>query len=409
MVILGSGGARIVVAKQLRASGGIWFSLAGTRFLVDPGPGALVRMTGLRHRLDPTKLAGILLSHRHLDHSGDVNNMIEAMTMGGTEPRGALFAPSDTLGGDDPVVLKYVRPFLERIVMLAEGGSYELGNVRFTCPVRHQHRGEVYGFRFQTGRSSADYADSADDAGRSLRADVQTVSSTDYTDYADDTECRPDAEEGSRPVDRRQESEGRMQNAEVRAGEGLSADYADSADDTECRPERSEAESKGLLEATAEYVGRFWGQSPCGDSPPSGRAAGLTLSYIADTRYFPELAEHYRADVVVMNVVRPKPSQLDHLSAPDAEELVKAMRPKLAVLGHFGMRMLAAKPWVIAQEMSERTGCKVVAASDGMLIDLEEYKAASRKPQATSSAGENRLWGQSPSENLGDSSRGGAE
>ena len=135
----------------------------------------------------------------------------------------------------------------------------------------------------------------------------------------------------------------------------------------------------------------------------------MTLSYIADTRYFPELAEHYRADVVIMNVVRPKPSQLDHLSAPDAEELVKAMRPKLTVLGHFGMRMLAAKPWVIAREMSERTGCKVVAASDGMLIDLEEHKAASRKPQATSSAGENRLWGQSPSENLGDSPRGGAE
>jgi ribonuclease BN (tRNA processing enzyme) len=336
MVILGSGGARIVVAKQLRASGGIWLSLAGTRFLLDPGPGSLVRMTGSRHRLDPTKLAGILLSHRHLDHSGDVNNMIEAMTMGGTEPRGVLFAPSDALAGDDPVVFKYVRPFLEKIVTLAEGGSYELGSVRFTCPVRHRHRGEVYGFRFETGRSS-----------------------TDYADYADDTECRPDAEEGSRPVDRRQKSEGRVQNAEVRTGEGLSADYADSTDGSD-RP-----------------------------------AAGFTLSYIADTRYFLELAEHYRADVVIMNVVRPKPSDLDHLHAPDAEELVKAIRPRLAVLSHFGMRMLAAKPWVLAREMSERTGCRVVAASDGMLIDLEPYKASSRKPQAASADGE-MLWGQPP-------------
>jgi len=39
------------------------------------------------------------------------------------------------------------------------------------------------------------------------------------------------------------------------------------------------------------------------------------------------------------------------------------------------MRMLAAKPWVVAREMSERTGCKVVAAADGMLIDLEPLKA----------------------------------
>jgi hypothetical protein len=46
------------------------------------------------------------------------------------------------------------------------------------------------------------------------------------------------------------------------------------------------------------------------------------------------------------------------------------------------MRMLAAKPWVIAREMSERTGCKVVAASDGMLVDLEEYKVASPKSEA---------------------------
>jgi ribonuclease BN (tRNA processing enzyme) len=196
--------------------------------------------------------------------------MIEAMTMGGTEPRGALFAPSDALAGDDPVVLKYVRPFLDRIVTLVEGGSHELGNVRFTCPVRHQHRGEVYGFRFEV----------------------------------------PEPALGTVPI------------------------------------------------------GEPRGQSP------------LTLSYIADTRYFSELAEHYRADVVIMNVVRPKPSGLDHLHAPEAEELVKAIRPKLAVLSHFGMRMLAAKPWVIAREMGERTGCKVVAATDGMLIDLEQIKAA---------------------------------
>jgi ribonuclease BN (tRNA processing enzyme) len=285
MVILGSGGARIVVAKQLRASGGLWFSLAGTQFLVDPGPGSLVRMTGSRHRLDPTKLSGVLLSHRHLDHSGDVNNMIEAMTMGGTEPRGALFAPSDALEGDDPVVLRYVRPFLERVVTLEPGGSYSLGDVSFTCPVRHQHRGEVYGFRFQ-----------------------------------------------------------------VRASEDFTTETHLPTPDSEVRMANDERRSTGFVD---------W---------PS-----LTISYIADTRYFPELAEHYRSDFVIMNVVRPQPSNLDHLHAPEAEELVKAIRPKLAVLTHFGVRMLQAKPWVVARDMSERTGCRVVAASDGMLIDFEPY------------------------------------
>lgn len=278
LVMLGSGGARIVVAKQMRASGGVWFSLAGTRFLVDPGPGALVRMTGSRHRLSPTKLAGILLSHRHLDHSGDVNNMVEAMTMGGTEPRGSLFAPADALEGDDPVVFKYLRSFLERVVTLEAGGTYELNGVRFSCPVRHQHRGEVYGFRF------------------------------------------------------------------------------------EVKGQRVSITSQG--------------------DPTAGRGDSLlTVSYVADTKYFPELADCYRADVVVMNVVRPTWSELDHLSAPEAEELVRAMRPRLTVLSHFGMKMLAAKPWVLAREISQRTGCQVIAASDGMLIDLDEVKVASPKSE----------------------------
>jgi phosphoribosyl 1,2-cyclic phosphodiesterase len=107
----------------------------------------------------------------------------------------------------------------------------------------------------------------------------------------------------------------------------------------------------------------------------------LTISYIADTRYFPELAEHYRADVVIMNVVRLLPSDLDHLHVPDAEELVKAIRPRLTVLSHFGMKMLAARPWVIAREMSERTGCRVVAATDGMLVDIEPLKATTANSQ----------------------------
>jgi len=252
IVFLGSGGARIVVARQIRASGGIWFCLDGTKFLVDPGPGALVRMTGSRHDLNPAELAGILLSHRHLDHAGDVNNMIEAMTMGGTERRGTLFAPSDALEGDDPVVLRYLRGFLERIVTLGPGGSYELGGVRFTCPVRHRHRGEVYGFRFAV--------------------------------------------------------------------------------------------------------------------------PGLSVSYVADTSYFPELAEHYRADVVIINVVRLEQSELDHMHVPEAVELIRAMKPKLAVISHFGMTMIRARPWVVAQEMSEQTGCKVIAASDGRELDLSEYR-----------------------------------
>ena len=40
---LGTAGARFAVTKQIRASGGVWFCMDGIEFVVDPGPGALVR------------------------------------------------------------------------------------------------------------------------------------------------------------------------------------------------------------------------------------------------------------------------------------------------------------------------------------------------------------------------------
>ncbi len=73
---LGTGGARFVVSQQLRASGGIWLSFQGTQLLIDPGPGALVKCLSSQPKLDPFKLDGIVLTHRHLDHVADVNILI---------------------------------------------------------------------------------------------------------------------------------------------------------------------------------------------------------------------------------------------------------------------------------------------------------------------------------------------
>jgi len=119
ITFLGTAGARVMVANQILASGGLWFSLGGTELLVDPGPGTLVQAA--KRKLKARKLEGIILSHRHLDHSADANVMIEAMTEGGMRRKGALFAPADALD-DDPVVLHYLRPYLERIEVLTEGG-----------------------------------------------------------------------------------------------------------------------------------------------------------------------------------------------------------------------------------------------------------------------------------------------
>jgi phosphoribosyl 1,2-cyclic phosphodiesterase len=149
ITFLGTAGARFVVTRQFLASGGAWLILGSTQILLDPGPGSLVQAA--KRKLDPVKLDGIILSHKHLDHSGDINIMIEAMTDGGTKKRGVVFVPSDALD-QDPVVLSYLRPYPQNIRVLTEGGSYTVNDVSFRTPLRHIHPVETYGFIFETPR-----------------------------------------------------------------------------------------------------------------------------------------------------------------------------------------------------------------------------------------------------------------
>lgn len=250
---LGTAGARFVVARQLRFSAGTWIELSGTQLLLDPGPGTLLRCRKVRPPLEPLELSGILLTHKHLDHSTDVNIMIEAMADGGLKRRGVLLAPKDALQGEDPVVLRYVCPFLERIDVFQDGQTYAVGGVKIR-PVRHEH-GQVETF------------------GVILESD-----------------------------------EGR-------------------------------------------------------------------LGFVVDTKFFPELPERYTGVqlLVINTVLREWNPDIDHLSLPEALEIVKAVKPKLAVLTHFGMTMLRGKPWELAAQASEKLGIRILAADDGMLVEAKDW------------------------------------
>jgi ribonuclease BN (tRNA processing enzyme) len=249
---LGTAGARFVVMKQLRASAGVWLSVGQTNLYIDPGPGALVRCLNSKPKLEPSTLDGILLTHKHLDHSGDVNIMIEAMTEGGFKKKGVLFAPRDALE-EDSVVLKYVVGYVEKVEVLKENSEYRIGDIGFSTTLKHQHRTETYGLNF--------------------------------------------------------------------------------------------------------------------------RISPRTLSWITDTRFFSELPILYRGEILVIHVVRLKPigdDPIDHLSIEDVKSILKEAKPRLTILTHFGMTMIKAKPWVVAAELEKELGLKIIAASDGMKIDLEE-------------------------------------
>ncbi len=157
ILFLGSGGARFVVARQLRASGGMWMRFGNTQIHVDPGPGALVRALSHVPPCNPRELDAIVLSHKHLDHSNDVNAMIEAMTSGGFVRRGAVLAPQDAFDRE-PVVLPYAQRFPERIEKLVpSGGPWKIGEVELRTSVAHKHAVQTYGLHFTHGDVRVSY------------------------------------------------------------------------------------------------------------------------------------------------------------------------------------------------------------------------------------------------------------
>lgn len=144
---LGTAGARFVMIKQLRFSAGIWLSYKGTNIIVDPGPGALLRSHKSRPKLDPEKLDGIIVTHKHLDHSNDLNVMIEAMTGGGFKKRGTVLIPSDSLNTGESIVLPYLKEAVADLSELKQG-KYKIGEVEIDVPVRNIHPVETYGIKF---------------------------------------------------------------------------------------------------------------------------------------------------------------------------------------------------------------------------------------------------------------------
>jgi ribonuclease BN (tRNA processing enzyme) len=114
-------------------------------------------------------------------------------------------------------------------------------------------------------------------------------------------------------------------------------------------------------------------------------APGLVAGHVVDTCWTDALVEAYAAvDLLVVNTTRAKGGDRRylHLGADDAERLVREIRPRLAVLTHFGMQLVRARPDRIALVISERTGVPTVAARDGWLLRLDELGASAAAARA---------------------------
>lgn len=136
--------------KQARSTGGLWFRYGGLQGVIDPGPGSLAHICAAVPPLAADAIDLVMLTHKHLDHSTDVNVLIECMTHGGFDDRGLLVAPGDALAGEDPVVLKYSQKRVSRVAIPDDGKRIELGRGVTAEAVAHIHHGvECFGYIFR--------------------------------------------------------------------------------------------------------------------------------------------------------------------------------------------------------------------------------------------------------------------
>lgn len=103
----------------------------------------------------------------------------------------------------------------------------------------------------------------------------------------------------------------------------------------------------------------------------------FVLGYTSDTVYFEELNKEFKGcDILIINTTKPLgETSNDHFSCDDAVNLIKNVKPRLAILTHFGYKMISVDPIFQAREVQKLTNVQTIAARDGMSINPITYSA----------------------------------
>jgi len=101
----------------------------------------------------------------------------------------------------------------------------------------------------------------------------------------------------------------------------------------------------------------------------------FTLSYTGDTALTQELIDQLSGtDILILNVPYPgNKAEGKNLDTESAIKIVSAVRPRVAIITHFGLEMLKADPLNEAREVQRITGIQTIAAKDGLSIVAEGY------------------------------------
>jgi phosphoribosyl 1,2-cyclic phosphodiesterase len=261
ITFLGTGGGRVVVTTQARASGGFILEMDDQVFHVDPGPGALVRAK--EYGINLRKVTGILVSHAHPDHCADAEMIVEIMTGFVNNKKGVIIGNINVIKGGKKHHATFSPYHLNaagRYEILKPGDKTTVGKVSITAtPTEHGEQ---------------------------------------------------------------------------------------------------EKEGIGFVFEGKEKIG-----------------------YTSDGEYFRGQEKYFQdCDVLILNCLRPrKETWPTHMNSEQALELISKTKPKLAVLKHFGMKMLRAVPEKEAVWIEKESGVKTIAARDGMVLEIRGGKIEIRK------------------------------
>ncbi|MEA3379106.1 MAG: MBL fold metallo-hydrolase [Nanoarchaeota archaeon] len=261
IIFLGTGGSRYVMASQRRYTGGILIQHQENQLHIDPGPGALIRCH--EFGIDPTKTTALLVSHKHIDHSNDINVLIDTITIGGKHKKGTLIC-SESLGYKSSILDVSRLNWLNRLIYLKPNEITRLGDITIEAlPTKHSDETGI-GFKIITNKT--------------------------------------------------------------------------------------------------------------------------VLCYTSDTDYTAKIADSYLdADILILNCSLPElmPAK-NHLCAGKTATILERVKPKLAILTHFGNDMLDANPLYQAREIQRKTGVQTIAAHDGLTINPISYSASSKQKRLNS-------------------------
>ncbi len=107
----------------------------------------------------------------------------------------------------------------------------------------------------------------------------------------------------------------------------------------------------------------------------------FALGYTSDTGYSSDLIEDFSgADIMIFNVVNPRDKKDKfQLNVEDVLRLLPEIKPKLAIITHFGIKMEETDILNEARTIQKLTKIQTIAAKDGMAINPVSYSVSLRQ------------------------------